>query len=140
MNILAIDYGSKRVGLAFGSTEVGVAAPLKLLERHDDATLIDEIKKVAAGERAERIVVGLPLAEDGMPTSQSELTRIFVTKLVAASGLPVELVDERFSSREIESHMKSMGGQKAWKASGLDRDTAAATLFLQTYLDRQRNK
>jgi hypothetical protein len=36
--------------------------------------------------------------------------------------------------------MRAMGGKKAWKASGLDRDTAAATLFLQTYLDKMKTE
>lgn len=140
MNVLSVDYGSKRVGLAVGSTEVGVAVPFRLLERRDDAAVIKDIAVAVKGERADRVIVGLPLAEDGSHTSQEAIVREFVGNLEATLDIPVELVDERLSSREIESHMKAMGGQKAWRASGLDRDTAAATLFLQTYLDRQRNK
>jgi putative transcription antitermination factor YqgF len=138
VNVLAVDYGSKRVGLAVGSTDAGVAAPFRLLERHGDATLIKDIEAAVNGEHADRVIVGLPLAEDGGHSVQEGIVRAFVTLLEAALGIPVDLVDERLSSREIESHMKAMGGQKAWKASGLDRDTAAATLFLQTYLDRLR--
>ena len=140
MNLLAIEYGSKRVGLAVGSSETGVAAPFRLLERKDDASLIKDIEVAVKGERADRVIMGLPLAEDGSHTVQEGIVRAFVTMLEAALDVPVELVDERLSSREIEAHMKAMGGQKAWKASGLDRDTAAATLFLQTYLDRLKNK
>ena len=140
MQVLAIDYGSKRVGLAVGSTDAGVAAPFRLLERKDDASLIQDIAAAVKGERADRVIVGLPLAEDGSHTAQEAIVRDFVALLEAALDAPVDLVDERLSSREIEAHMKAMGGQKPWRASGLDRDTAAATLFLQTYLDKLRTE
>ena len=70
-------------------------------------------------------------------SAQTDLVRVFASKLADALGVPVTLQDERLSSREIEAHMQAMGGKKAWKASGLDRDSAAATLFLQLYLDRR---
>lgn len=140
MNLLAIDHGSKRIGLAVGSTETGVAAPLKVVEHRGEAALIEDIKAVIMGERVDQVVVGLPLSETGGPTPQADIARAFAMKLEEALMIPVVLEDERFSSREIEAHMQAMGGKKAWKESGLDRDSAAATLFLQTYLDKLKTE
>jgi putative Holliday junction resolvase len=140
VNILAIDYGSRRVGLAVGSIETGTAAPLKIVEHQGEVRLIEDIKAVIAGEGIDRVLVGLPLSQAGGHTEQEEVVRAFVASLEAATEIPIIFEDERFSSREIERHMEAMGGKKAWKASGLDRDTAAATLFLQTYLDKLRTE
>ena len=140
MNILAIDHGTKRIGLAVGSAETGTAAPLKVVEHRGEAALIEDIKAVIAGERIDQVVVGLPLSKDGGASAQAEVVRAFTAKLEEALTIPVVLEDERLSSREIESHMEAMGGKKAWRASGLDRDAAAATLFLQTYLDKLRTE
>lgn len=140
MNVLAIDHGSKRVGLAIGSNETGTAAPLKILRHGGDAALIEDIRAVVEGERVDQVIVGLPFSTDGSASAQTDAARAFAAKLEEALDVPVVLEDERFSSREIEAHMNAMGGRKAWKASGLDRDTAAATLFLQTYLDRLKTE
>jgi putative Holliday junction resolvase len=140
MNVLAVDHGTKRVGLAIGSTDTGIAAPLKLIEHKGETHLIEDIKAVVAGEGVDQVVVGVPIGEDGGATGQESVVRAFAAKLEEALSVPVVLEDERLSSREIESHMRAMGGRKAWKASGLDRDTAAATLFLQTYLDKLKTE
>lgn len=140
MNVLGIDHGSKRVGLAIGSTDAGVAAPLKLLDHHGEAALVEDIKAVIVSERVDQVVVGLPIGKDGGSTEQTQIARAFAAKLEEALDVPVVLEDERLSSREIEAHMEAMGGKKAWKASGLDRDSAAATLFLQSFLDRMKTE
>jgi len=136
VNILAIDYGSKRIGLAIGSTEGGVAAPLKVVLHQGEKALIGDLKSVIASEAIGQVVVGLPVAKDGGHSDQEDIVRAFAGQLEGTLDIPVLLEDERLSSREIEAHMKAMGGKKAWKQSGLDRDTAAATLFLQTCLDK----
>ncbi len=137
MNILSIDHGSKRVGLAIGSTETGTAAPLRVLPHRGEAALIDDIKAIVRKESVGCVIVGEPFSNSGGASAQTDLVRVFASKLADALGVPVTLQDERLSSREIEAHMQAMGGKKAWKASGLDRDSAAATLFLQLYLDRR---
>jgi putative Holliday junction resolvase len=140
MNVLAVDHGSKRVGLAIGSTEAGVAAPLKVIGHAGEAALIEDIRAVVKAESVDQVIVGLPFASSGGSSAQTDAVRAFAARLGEALDVPVVLEDERLSSREIEAHMGAMGGRKAWKASGLDRDTAAATLFLQTYLDRLKTE
>ena len=140
MNVLGIDHGTKRVGLAVGSTETGIAAPLKVIAHRGDTALIEDLKAVIAGEKIDQVVVGLPLSTEGGPTAQADVAQAFAAKLEEAIDIPVVLEDERLSSREIEAHMQAMGGRKAWQASGLDRDSAAAALFLQTYLDKLKTE
>ena len=140
MNILAIDHGSKRVGLAIGSTDAGTAAPLKILEHRGEAALIEDIKAVVLGEAVGLVIVGEPFSSSGGASAQTELVRAFAKRLEEALDVPVAMEDERLSSREIEAHMAAMGGKKAWKASGLDRDSAAAALFLQLYLDKLKTE
>ncbi len=140
MNVLAIDHGTRRIGLAIGSTETGTAAPLKVVEHRGEAALIEDIRAAVLNERVTQVIVGEPLSPSGGPSAQAEITRAFAARLGDALDVPVVLEDERLSSREIEAHMEAMGGKKAWKASGLDRDSAAAALFLQRYLDRLRTE
>jgi putative Holliday junction resolvase len=140
MNILAIDHGSKRVGLAIGSIETGTAAPLKVVEHRGEAALLEDLKAVIRNEGIGQIIVGEPFSISGGDSPQAVLVRAFAARLEEALDIPVVLEDERLSSREIEAHMQAMGGKKAWKASGLDRDSAAATLFLQRYLDRLKTE
>lgn len=140
MNVLAVDHGTKRVGLAIGSTDAGVAAPLKVLGHAGEAALIEDIRAVVKNESVDQVIVGLPFASSGDSTAQTGAARAFAARLGDALDVPVVLEDERLSSREIEAHMEAMGGRKAWKASGLDRDAAAAALFLQTYLDRLKTE
>ena len=140
MNVLAIDHGSKRVGLAIGSTEAGTAAPLKVVEHRGEAALIEDIKAVIRNEQVGLVIVGEPFSNSGGASAQTDLARAFAARLEEALDVPVALEDERLSSREIEAHMQAMGGKKAWKASGLDRDSAAATLFLQLYLDKLKTE
>lgn len=140
MNILAIDHGTKRVGLAIGSTEAGTAAPLKVVPHRGEAALIEDLKAVIRNEAVGQVIVGEPFSNSGGASAQTELVRAFAGRLEEALDVPVVLEDERLSSREIEAHMQAMGGKKAWKASGLDRDSAAATLFLQAYLDKLKTE
>lgn len=140
MNVLGIDHGSKRIGLAIGSTDAGVAVPFKLLEFRGEAALVEDIKAVIVAERIDQVVVGLPISKDGSSSEQTGVARAFAGRLEEALDVPVVMEDERLSSREIEAHMEAMGGKKAWKASGLDRDSAAAALFLQSYLDRMKTE
>ncbi len=140
MNVLGIDHGSKRVGLAIGSTDAGVAVPFMLLDHRGETALIEDIKAVIVSERIDQVVVGLPLSKDGGSSEQTGIARAFAAKLEEELDVPVVMEDERLSSREIEAHMEAMGGKKAWKASGLDRDSAAATLFLQSFLDRMKTE
>ena len=121
MNILAIDYGDKRIGMAWAQTGLDVILPYGLI-KGGVKELVSLIKK----EHIDKLVVGLPVGlesqEENMNTKK---VRKFADKLKKETGLPIEFVDERFSSAQADS----MGGE-------VSRDEKAAMVILQTYLDR----
>ena len=115
-NLLGVDYGAKRVGVAVASDGLNVARPLTTLT-HDDR-LVDQLKQLAAKEGATAIVLGLPRNLDGDDTAQTRQVRDFAQQLRQA-GMTVHFQDEAATSRD----------------EAADVDQVAATLILQDYLD-----
>jgi putative Holliday junction resolvase len=125
MNILAIDYGRKKIGLAFASTQVDVVLPLGQISGSDDRLKREQIDKIIKDKKIEKIVVGLPLGLQGEENDNTVRVRNFGEKLSTLSGLIVEFIDERFTSREADR----MGG-------AVSRDEKAAMVILQSYLNK----
>lgn len=125
MKILAIDFGEKRVGFAFGESDLGVAFPLAIFDNNAD--LFAEIGNFIQEKELEQILIGLPYSLEGKETEQSQKTRDFGDKIIEKFKIPVEYFDERFSSQDAERKMKGTGKE--------DHDIAASC-FLQTYLDQ----
>lgn len=127
MNILAIDYGSKRLGLAWTDTALGVILPYGLVEQ----TLLHEKTKEVAGllksERIHKVVVGYPVGLDGKENANTERVKKFVFELQKLTDLPIEYFDERFTSFGADN----MG-------EGVSRDERAAMLILQGFLDSKK--
>jgi len=122
MNILSIDYGQKRIGLAWVDTDLGVVLPYGKLETGDWKL---ELVKLIKDEKANLIVIGLPIGLDGQENNNTGLVRKFVSELEKSVEIPVEFVDERFTSRQADQ----MGGD-------VSRDEKSAMLILQSYLDK----
>lgn len=131
MKILAIDYGKKRVGLALGDTEGGLVLPYGVLARTSDEQLIHDIEKVVLAEGVEHIVVGEPITAGGDSSSQANITREFVALLLNSQTVPVELVDERFTSQRADVATQA--------GSSRGRDELAALFLLQDYIERMSN-
>ncbi len=134
MRVLGIDYGAKRVGLALGDTESGIASPWGILERKDDAQVIREILTSAKKEGATMLVIGLPrsLRDPNAQNDQLREVEHFIGMLRASAGdLTVETEDEMMTS--------VLGGRLAHDAgrSGYSDDLAASTI-LETWLSRKR--
>lgn len=128
MNILAIDYGTKNIGLAWVDTEVGVVLPYGLMTNDRDnmtQKLIDFVRK----EKIHKLVVGLPLGLDGQENENTMSVRAFVEELKKEAKVSVEFVDERFTSAEADR----------MENSGASRDERAAMVILQAYLERLAN-
>jgi putative Holliday junction resolvase len=138
MRTLAIDLGSKRVGLALSDEGGNLATPLAVLQVTSPRQAADEVLKVAAKEGVQRLVVGLPLNMDDSIGPQARNTANWAADLGRRSGLPVVLVDERLSSFEAEQSLaaRRRGGEKLTRGMKKERlDAIAATGFLQAYLD-----
>ncbi len=134
--VLAIDAGERRVGLAM-SDELGMlATPLAVLRRGDATRpVVDEIAALARRERVGHVVVGLPLHADGGEGRQAERARAFARAVEAATGLSVEMWDERLSTLEAEAVIRGQGRSTRRARQRGDVDAVAAAVILQSYLD-----
>lgn len=135
---LAVDLGTRRIGLAV-SDPLGITAQgLPSLERRRDvgAQVLEVCREWGVGS----VVVGLPLNMNGTKGPAAVAAEAFAAVMAARSGLPVVVWDERLSSASAEKVLIEAGvGRDKRRKRGLV-DRGAATIFLQTYLDRRRSR
>ena len=99
MRVLALDYGSARCGVAVSDPSGTLATPLEPVLRPGSRKGFARVVALAAELGAERILVGLPLSLSGGDSAQTAETRTFAERLQRAVRVPVELYDERFTTR-----------------------------------------
>jgi putative Holliday junction resolvase len=138
MRVLGIDFGERRIGLAVSDRSGTLASPVRTIDRRestaDPVTLIlNAIEELADDAAIERIVVGLPRRLDGSDTDQTARVRLFAAELAGRTGLPIDLQDERLSSREAEERLAVR--QRDWRKRKERLDAAAAAVVLQDWLD-----
>lgn len=136
MRILAVDPGSKRVGIAVSDPSATIAQALPTVPAEPAATLASRLTEIAKAHDVRRIVVGLPLRLDGRHGSEAKAAQELADRLRDESGLPVELVDERLTTAAAERSLIE-GGVRREKRR-LSIDGVAATLLLQGHLDSKR--
>jgi len=132
MRCLGLDFGSRRIGLAYGD-DIGVATPLVALTAEDPAKQWAGLAAVVRERRVTDVVLGHPLNMDGSAGPQAAVVEAFAARIRSEFGLAVHLVDERLTSYEAESTIPP-SKRRAVRKSGLI-DSRAATLILQDYLD-----
>jgi len=93
MNILAIDFGTKSIGLAWCETTIGAVLPYGIIKDQN----IDELAKLIEDERIEKVIVGLPTGLNNKENTNTERVRNFTEELKTKISCPVEFFDERFS-------------------------------------------
>jgi putative Holliday junction resolvase len=136
--ILAIDFGTRRIGLAV-SDPLGITAQgLETLERTRTEDDLQHLQMLAEEYSAELVLIGNPISARGSETGMSERVRAFAEKLRRRLSCPVELVDERLTSAQAERVLRESGISIAKRRRA--RDRMAATLLLQSYLDRLSNE
>lgn len=130
--LLAVDYGTRRIGLAIGSTRDRIAVTLATLPGQPEAEAIGRVAEAARLEGAARLLVGLPLNMDGSEGVAARRARAFGNRLAAAAGLPVLFVDERLSSEAArEAARNASGGRRVRKPV----DDLAAAILLQGWFN-----
>lgn len=134
MRCLGIDYGTRRIGLAFGD-ELGVATPLPALTEADATKRWTSLLAVARQRRVTEIALGHPLNMDDSVGPKAKEAEAVAVRLREELGVPVHLIDERLTSHEAESTV-AKSKRREVRASGLI-DSRAATLILQDYLDQK---
>jgi putative Holliday junction resolvase len=133
---MAVDPGSKRVGLAVSDPTETIAQALTTIPAEPAVTLASRLAEIAKAQDARRIVVGLPLRLDGTHGPEAAAARRLAHGLRQASGLPVMMVDERLTTAEAERFLIAGGVRRAKRR--LSIDGVAATLLLQGHLDSKR--
>ena len=138
MRILAVDPGSKRIGLALSDPTETIAQALATVPAEPVENLPARVAAVARTHAAERLIVGLPLRLDGTHGPEAAAARRLADALRRESGLPVELVDERLTTAAAERALIAGGVKREQRRQGIDR--VAATMLLQSHLDHRRRQ
>jgi putative holliday junction resolvase len=133
---MAVDPGSKRVGLALSDPTATIAQALATVPAEPAGTLASRLAQMAHRYEAGRIVVGLPRRLDGTRGPEAVAAKELADAIRRASGLPVELVDERLTTVAAERALIADGVRREKRRLSVDR--VAATLMLQAHLDRRR--
>lgn len=142
MNILGIDYGHKRVGLAYADTDIGVAVPIPAAVESAHEDRLSHIGREISARRIDKIVIGYPFNMDGSVGYKAREVDDYIKILEDRFGLPVERADERLSSFQAEQDAaafnfkskKNLAERRKYRRSG-DIDSRAIAIVLQEYLD-----
>jgi len=138
MRALGIDLGQRRVGVAVSDPTGLIAQPLPTLSRRAGKRMpLAALQEIASNYEVEDIVIGLPLAPSGNDTEWTSTVREVARRLENRSGVPVHLVDERFTSQAAERAVRSLGLPRKKREEKGRVDAASAVLILQSWLDGQ---
>lgn len=133
--ILAFDYGTKRIGIAVTDPLQIIATGLDTIHPKD---VIEFLKKYLQREQVELFVVGEPKQMDGTPSQSAQLAKGFITILKKSfPGIPVERMDERFTSKMASAAIAQSGLKKSDRQNKERIDTISATIILQSYLEKK---
>lgn len=131
--VLAFDFGTKRIGIAVGETLIRLAHPLGVIDGIENGPRFAAIAELIEEWRPRQLVVGLPLSAAGEAHEPMRRAQRFARQLQGRFGLPVCLVDERYTSAEAEAALRDAGARKALRDKRVD--AAAAQLILQQWFD-----
>jgi len=133
--VLAFDFGEKRIGVAVGELELGLAHPLVTVNGEVTKNRFDAITKLIEEWEPVRLVVGLPVHPDGTEHKLTQLSKRFARRLEGRFKIGTKLVDERYTSVTASMELREAGVK--WKKQKLVIDQVAAQQILQSYFDRQ---
>ncbi|MFT3907160.1 MAG: Holliday junction resolvase RuvX [Steroidobacteraceae bacterium] len=134
--LLAFDFGQRRIGIASGNTLTGAAAPLRTVDNGPAGPDWDGIGRAIRTLQPGLLVVGKPYNVDGTPGALHAAAERFAAALAERFGLPVERVDERYSSLEASARLKQQrhSGQRRRRVRHEDIDSRAAAIILERWL------
>ncbi|MEE9234051.1 MAG: Holliday junction resolvase RuvX [Candidatus Acidoferrales bacterium] len=133
--ILALDLGSKNIGLAVTDPLGLTAQPLPTLKRKNRRVDLARLRELTQALQVERVVVGHPLHLKGYAGARAKEAERFGDLLRRELALPVELFDERLTSWEAENILRQAGTSRNQRKRA--RDQVAATLILESYLEHR---
>jgi putative Holliday junction resolvase len=136
MRVLALDLGSKRIGVAISDRSGTIASPLTVLQRSGKPSIDHErIRALVVEEEAERVVVGLPVSMNGTLGPAAKAAIKETEALATVVGVPVETFDERLTTVSGDRMLAERGMRAQDRRKVIDK--VAAAIILQTWLDGQ---
>ncbi|SFL89186.1 Holliday junction resolvase RuvX [Marinobacter zhejiangensis] len=133
--VMAFDFGTRRIGVAFGQQLLGTARPLTMLPARDGKPEWERIEALIKEWQPNLLVVGLPLNMDGTENDMCARARKFGKRLHGRFHLPVDMVDERLTSFEAKGEVMASRGHQDFGRNGID--DLAAVLILETWFNQQ---
>lgn len=127
--LLGFDFGERRIGVAVGETETGLAHPVATIAEPATAARLVAIERLVTEWNPVGLVVGAPQHADGSEHPVARLAGKFARRLAARFQLPVTVVDETLSSVEAERRLREAGRREG------DVDAEAAVVILETFLN-----
>ena len=133
--VLAFDFGERRIGVAVGELQLGIAHPLETIDTHANDVRFARIEALVNEWQPALLLVGLPLALDGSEHAMTALARRFALRLQGRYGITTRLVDERLTSVEAERQARDLGLDVRAARSKVDQ--LAAKLILESYFSHE---
>ncbi|MFH0857862.1 MAG: Holliday junction resolvase RuvX [Candidatus Magasanikbacteria bacterium] len=126
MNILGIDFGQKRVGLAWVQEGIDIVFPYGKIEEQDRKKAVEKIVDLVKKEHIDKIIIGLPLGLNGEENENTKRIRAFATELEGMVSAEIIFGDERFTSHQADNTL-----------GDASRDEKSAMIILESYLEKQ---
>ena len=133
MRILALDHGSKRIGVAASDEMKVIATPLEFIPAHPFAAFLVRLKELIRDKEVELILVGMPRNMDGSYGPAALKVQEFVVVLKKAVAVPIKTWDERLTSAQANRFLIAADVRRSKRKEKVDQ--TAAAILLQSYLD-----
>ena len=135
MKAMGIDFGVRRIGVAFSDETKFLASPFCVYVRKSEEEDLNYLSSLVVSHKVDEMVCGLPVNMEGEEGNIAKLTRDFILKLVNKTGVKCQFLDERLSSVLAEELLAKQ--EKDWRKRKQKLDAVAASIILQDYLDRR---
>ena len=133
MRILALDHGTKRIGVAVSDETKTIALPLEYIPAEPFAPFLERLKKILTEKEIDLILIGHPRNMDGSYGPAAQKVETFVGVLKTAVTAPIKLWDERLTSSQANKILIQSGVRRDQRKEKVDK--MAAAILLQSYLD-----
>jgi putative Holliday junction resolvase len=133
MRILALDHGTKRIGVAVSDATKTIAQPLEYIPAEPFAEFLERLKQLLAGQEIDLVLLGLPRNMDGSYGPAAQKVQAFAAALNAAITVPIKLWDERLTSAQANKILIQGRVRRDQRKEKVDK--MAAAILLQSYLD-----
>ena len=136
MRILAVDHGEKRIGLALSDPTGTIASPLSVIKHVSRLLDAAQVSDIAMQNEVGLIIIGQSFDEDGNPNLAGRRAAKFAEALKEQTQIPIELVDESFSTQDARATVIEMGVSRKKRAG--HHDALAAVMILRSYIESRK--